>query len=66
MLNHYRIIRFSVPLLITVLFTWSCTDLEETPFDLVTPGNFYKTEAELTAAVVRNIPFSSIILLTMP
>jgi len=52
MLNHYRIIRFSVPLLITVLFTWSCTDLEETPYDLVTPGNFYKTEAELTAAVV--------------
>jgi len=27
-------------------------DLEETPYDLVTPDNFYNTEAELTAAVI--------------
>lgn len=51
MLNN-NIIRFSVPSLFVLLLAWSCTDLEETPFDLVTPDNFYNTEAELTAAVV--------------
>ena len=52
MLKNHRVIRFSVPLIIVLLFSWSCTDLIEEPFDLVTPDNFYNTEAELTAAVV--------------
>lgn len=42
------------PVLFTLVFlcSWSCMDLDETPYSVVTPGNFYKTEAELTAAVV--------------
>ncbi len=50
MKNHK--LGFLIPsLLISSLF-WSCTDLLEEPYDLVTPDNFYQTEAELTAAVV--------------
>ncbi|MCH8836979.1 MAG: RagB/SusD family nutrient uptake outer membrane protein [Candidatus Marinimicrobia bacterium] len=51
MLNN-NLIRFSVPFLFIMLLASSCTDLEETTFDLVTPDNFYNTEVELTAAVV--------------
>ncbi|NOZ03613.1 MAG: RagB/SusD family nutrient uptake outer membrane protein [FCB group bacterium] len=52
MFEKNQIIRFLVPLPFISLLLWSCTDLEETPYDVVTPSNFYKTEAELTAAVV--------------
>ena len=52
MLKNNRIIRFSIPLIFILLYSWSCTDLVESPYDLVTPDNFYNTEAELTAAVV--------------
>ena len=52
MLKNHRKIRFSVPLIFILLISWSCTDLFEEPFDLVTPENFYNTEEELTAAVV--------------
>ena len=52
MLNNNNKIRFSVPLLFSLLLVWSCTDLEESPYSVVTPDNFYNTEAELTAAVV--------------
>ena len=49
MLNNNNKIRFSVPLLFSLLLVWSCTDLEESPYSVVTPDNFYNTEAELTA-----------------
>ena len=52
MLKNNRIIRFSIPLIFILLYSWSCTDLVESPYDLVTPDNFYNTEGELTAAVV--------------
>ena len=52
MLKNSKNNRVSFPLLFILLLCWSCTDLEETPFDLVTPDNFYNTEVELTAAVV--------------
>ncbi len=35
-----------------VLFFWGCTDLEKQPKSSVTAENFFKTEAELVAAVV--------------
>ncbi len=42
-----------VPLLLfTSMLFWSCKNLTETPYSSVTPENFYKTEQELTAAVV--------------
>ncbi|MEE9166680.1 MAG: RagB/SusD family nutrient uptake outer membrane protein [Candidatus Neomarinimicrobiota bacterium] len=44
--------RFLVPFLVILLASWSCTDLEEEPFGVVTPGNFYQTEGELIAAVI--------------
>lgn len=52
MLKNNKISRFSVPALFVLLLSWSCTDLAEAPYDLVTAENFYSTEAELTAAVV--------------
>ena len=52
MLKNNRIIRFSIPSVFILLYSWSCTDLVESPYDLVTPDNFYNTEGELTAAVV--------------
>ncbi|MBN4080803.1 RagB/SusD family nutrient uptake outer membrane protein [Caldithrix abyssi] len=45
-------LRYLRPLLFILPALWSCTDLEETPHSVVTPDNFYNTEAELTAAVV--------------
>ncbi len=52
MLKNNKILRFSVPSFFVLLMFWSCTDLEETPYSLLNPSNFYQTEAELTAAVV--------------
>ncbi len=52
MLKNNKIIRLSIPSFFILLMFWSCTDLEESPFDLVTPDKFYQTEAELTAAVI--------------
>lgn len=52
MLNYNTITRFSVLSFFVLLVSGSCTDLTESPFDLVTPDNFYNTEIELTAAVV--------------
>ncbi len=41
-----------MPVLLLSLFVWSCTDLDENPVSQVTPDNFFKTEAELVAAVI--------------
>ena len=45
-------LRFLVPILLIPPLFWSCTDLTETPFGVVTPDNFYETEEELLAAVI--------------
>ena len=50
MKNHT--LRLLTPLLLVPLLFWGCTDLEETPYGLSTPDNFFKTEAELVAAVM--------------
>ena len=52
MLNKLNKNQIHIPLVFTLLMVWSCTDLEESPYSVVTPDNFYNTEAELTAAVV--------------
>ncbi len=50
-MKNYRFLFLLAFLLILMLFS-TCTDLSESPFSSVTPDNFYKTEAELIAAVV--------------
>ncbi len=52
MLKYNMVMRFSALSFFVLLVSGSCTDLTESPYDLVTPDNFYGTEAELTAAVV--------------
>lgn len=50
-MKNYRVHYFLAFLSITLLF-WTCTDLTESPYSVVTPDNFYNTEEELVAAVV--------------
>ncbi len=50
MKNHRFLFLLAFPLILMLFST--CTDLSESPFSSVTPDNFYKTEAELIAAVV--------------
>ena len=40
-----------VTLLITVVLLSSCTGLTESPYTFVSPGNYYKSEAELESAL---------------
>lgn len=49
-INHK--LRFLMPFLLILPLFWSCMDLEETPYDVVTPGEYYQTEGELIAAVI--------------
>ncbi|UCH10685.1 MAG: RagB/SusD family nutrient uptake outer membrane protein, partial [Fidelibacterota bacterium] len=49
-INHK--LRFLMPFLLILPLFWSCTDLEETPYGVVTPGEYYQTEGELIAAVI--------------
>ncbi|MCH8838499.1 MAG: RagB/SusD family nutrient uptake outer membrane protein [Candidatus Marinimicrobia bacterium] len=51
--NHVdRKLRYLTPFLCVPLLFWGCTDLEETPFSVVQPDEFYLTEAQLLAAVI--------------
>ncbi len=50
MINH-KLGFLILSLLISSLF-WSCMDLEEAPFGILTPDNFLQTEDELLAAVI--------------
>jgi len=47
-----RKLHWLMPLLLSTLAFWSCTNLDETPFSAVTPENFYNTEEELVSAVM--------------
>ena len=50
MKNHK--LRFLVPFLLISALFWSCTNLDEVPYSVVQPGEFYQTEAQLLAAVI--------------
>jgi starch-binding outer membrane protein, SusD/RagB family len=60
-MKNYQINKACILFLLAILFTTGCTKLDEKLYGRVTPDNFFKTEAEVTAAlagVYNNMGFA--------
>ncbi len=50
-MKNYKL-RFLMPFLFLPMLFWSCTDLEEVPFGVITPDDFFQTDDEILASVM--------------
>ncbi len=50
-MKNYKL-RFLIPFLVLPMLFWSCTDLEEAPYGVITPGDFFQTDAEILSSVM--------------